>query len=279
MRIGVRIADTTLQFNTRSEALAAEIRSYFGEYLGEFSPEANLFVEPMASPSFAGLWEDPDPEFHCQEDSVVQRDFAARRFEGNRIVACVTPGELSDALLNLLRWTLPDLLLSKGFFLVHGASVMHAGGGYLFFGPSGAGKSTAVGLIAKSDSAATILGDDAAIIQKAGDGTGYWLHAAPLGSAWTNLAPAPAKVPLLGMFSLTQSAEHRVETLAVSEGMAALLASVMIARFDTLAEARLDLAADFAGSPCGVARLHFRNEAGFWPLIRGARLDSKESHV
>lgn len=256
---------------TESPALAAEIRHYFRRYLSDLPASAVLYVEPNSGEAFADLWEDADPEFDCRGDQVVQRDFAARRFPAVRginllsIVACLNPEELSDSILNLLRWSLPDLLLGSSAFLVHAASVERSGLGYLFFGQSGAGKSTTVRLISEADPLAVILGDDAAIIQKSEGG--YWLHAAPLGSAWTKEAPPPAKVPLAGLFSLSQAPTHQVERMSLAEGVRSLLASTMMAGFDTLIEARFDLATHFASAPSGISRLHFSKESGFWPLI------------
>ncbi len=272
--IGIELAGLTLAFVTSSSALATEIKRYFRQYLSDLPAQAVLFVEPKEGGA-ADLWEDADPEFDCRGDRVVQRDFAARRFPaipGERllsVVGGVNPEELSDSILNLLRWTLPDLLLETSAFLVHAASVQRAGRGYLFFGQSGAGKSTTVRLISEADPLAVILGDDAAIIQKTE--SGYWLHAAPLGSAWTKEAPVPAKVPLAGLYSLSQSAAHEVESLSVAEGVRSLLASTMMAGFDSFIETRFDLAIHFASAPAGISRLHFRMDSGFWPLIQGER--------
>ncbi len=280
----IDLAGRTAEIVTRNGALAAEIRRYFAQYLTTSPGDLVLFAEPMENPEIQGLWEDADPEFECRGDLVVQRDFAARKF-GREVVARLNGEELSDSLLNLLRWATPELILPAGALLVHGASVVREGRGYLFFGHSGAGKSTTVRLIAESDPRAQVLGDDAAIVQATSGG--LFLHAAPLGSAYSDVAPPRRTVPLDGIFSLEQGSSDFLEDLTASEELSAFLASTMMSPFDGFSSERMAVAARFAGGK--IRRLHFRKGPQFWPLIlstyagrgagRPADLEEGCSHV
>lgn len=263
----IQIAGVSLLVATHSDRLEKELRQFFNPYLAPGRAEVRLHAELFSSPEIPDLWEDVDAEFECRTDTVVQRDFAARRLNEDMVVARLNPEEVLDAFLNLLRWMLPDLLLEKSAFLLHAASVVRNEKGFVFFGQSGAGKSTTVKLIAAQDSETTILGDDAAIIELDADGR-PWLHSAPLGSAHAKVPPLPAKVRLTGLFSLRQSSEHRLETLTASEALSALLASAMSVDFSRNVDRRFQLASDFARALSGPWRLHFKRDGDFWPKVR-----------
>lgn len=261
----IRIAETVFGIHTSHAPLAEEIRRYFGDYLTQAAPDSTLFVEPLALENRHGLWEDDDAEFVCRQDSVVQRDFAARRFPSG-VVARINGEEISDSLLNLLRWAVAEQAPTKGCLLVHAASIVSAERGYVFFGHSGAGKSTTAGLIAESDPGATVLGDDAAILKV--NGSDLFLLSAPLGSAYTKEAPPSREVPLAGLFSLEQSSELSLAPLTDSEALSALLASTMMTRFDDFSDERIRLARRLSEGT--VHRLRFRKDPSFWPMVLAA---------
>lgn len=252
---------------TRSEALFGRMREYFDAHIGLGPADCEVLAEPLPSPS---LWEDVDPEFDVRGNAVIQRDFVARRLgraslsAQERVAALVAPG-LDDSFHNLLRWVAPPLLLGRQAFLLHGAAVVRDGRGYVFFGHSEAGKSTSVGLISRSDPSAILLGDDGVLIRMV-EGI-PWVHAAPLGCGYSRLAPPAVGAPLDGLFTLRQDRKHRIEPLPAGQGTAQLLASVMNVDFDEDAPAKIDLATRFALSSCGVRRLRFSKDAGFWPLV------------
>lgn len=266
-RIPLRIAEVRLDLITRSDPVARFVENYFSDYVTGSDPaEAELEVEHWPESS---LWEDPDPEFEIRGDAVIQRDFAARKLSSARAVA-LAGVEIEDAVHNLLRWFVPSLLLRRSAFLLHGAGVVKDGKGYVFFGQSGAGKSTSVSLVSSTDPRALVIGDDAVIVQMRGQmrGEGPVLYAAPLGCGYSHSAPPPVSVPLAGLYALEQSDGHAVEYLPPSRGAASLLASAMCVRFEDAVEERMDLALRFASSRCGVRRLHFRRDGGFWNEVR-----------
>jgi hypothetical protein len=243
---------------TESSELEGRARAYFAGYLARPRPGeavATIIANPLTDSG--GLWEDEDPEFHLFDgDSVVQRDFAARR-EGDRAVAWVAP-DLDDAFHNLLRWFLPPLLLRAGAFLMHGAGAIRDGRGYAFFGESGAGKSTTMRLVASCDPHARVIGDDTIILRL--ESGRPRLEAAPLGCGYSWAAPPAASAPLQGLYSLSQSDRDGVQALEPAEGARLLLASAMGAQ----CEDALALAARFATILPRVSRLRFRREAAFW---------------
>jgi hypothetical protein len=273
--VSIRVAEVRVDIFTSSPAIQEGVRAYFEEYLAEGPADAQVFVEPLHVKELPDLWDDADAEFDTRGDRVVQRDFAARRFERD-VVSWVSPAEPDDAVLNLLRWLLPEFLLASSSFLVHAASIVRDGQGYVFLGHSGAGKSTCAEMISDGDHDAIVLGDDAAIIQ-CGEG-GLWLHSAPLGAGFTRTAPPRMRVPLSGIYTLHQSRfGHRIGRLSKAEGMAALLANAMAAEFDRSADGRFSLAERFA-TACGIRRLDFEKDNAFWPKVR-ADADTTEEGI
>ncbi len=265
----INVAGVRFTLSTHSDELRKEWEGYFHEYRDTGPVAAEIFVEPLTGVPHSNIWHDEDPEFESRGDSVVQRDFAARRIQRQgdplRVAAFINLQEVGDATHNLLRWVLPDLLLQAQCFLMHSASFVHRDQGYLFFGQSGAGKSTSVALVAANLSDAAILGDDAGIIGF--DGENAWLHSAPLGSGYSRLAPPRKKILLNRLCALQQATHHAVEAMGKAEAVRALLASAMTPDFSRLCEERFDLATKLVLSPCGIKKLRFEKDFGFWRLL------------
>lgn len=280
--ISVDIAGVRLDLVTASPLLRDTLSTYFAQYRGEGAPRSTIFLEPLSPALSPKLWEDEDPEFECRRDMVVQRDFAAVRFHGaNRsstIVAGVHGEEPDDAIHNLLRWIMPELLLEASSLLMHAASVVHNGRGYLFFGQSGAGKSTTIALLSQGNEQIQILGDDASIMQMIEERA--WLHSAPLGSGYSRLAPALTRVPLGGIYSLQQSKETQISPMNDAESLRALLASAMSGNFEQDSELRFDVAQNFIRSSCGIRKLYFQKSSKFWPLVQqNDRISHGQDHA
>jgi hypothetical protein len=284
--LSISIASVRFDLTTSDRKLADRLREYFSGYLATGPAQAELRLEPMTPPAECPeLWEDEDAEFQVEQEQVIQRDFAAyrvaRRESGGieRAFALVN-GELDDSFHNCLRWFAPRVLLANRCFLLHAAGLIRDHEGYVFFGQSGAGKSTATGLITTSDSEAIPLGDDAVIIQADRQGAPL-LHSAPLGCGYTRATPPALSAPLKGLFNLRQAPENRIERLAASQGVAALLASAMNTSAGEALESRFDLAAAFAGSACRIDALHFALSPTFWRLVLAekSRSSSWRPHV
>ncbi len=271
-RIALRIAGVRLDLLTRAEGTIQRLRTYFADYLAsDGDAVCELALEPITpSGDLPELWVDEDPEFDFRGEYVVQRDFAARRLVSvgdwrARAVALISD-ESDDSFHNLLRWLMPNLLLTRNAFLMHAAGVVRDGRGYIFFGQSGAGKSTCASLIHASDDEATLLGDDAVII--AMTQAGPVVHAAPLGCGYSRIAPPAISAPLVGLLSLRKDKVEHLTSLTRSEIVAALLGSAMHTSTSDLATERFDLAMRFASLNGAVRALHFTLDPAFWPLVQ-----------
>ncbi len=83
VEIGIRLAGIQISLLTDSADLERQIRNYFHDYLATGPATGEIFISTLDPSSYpaeirAEMWEDADPEFHFQDESVVQRDFVAR---------------------------------------------------------------------------------------------------------------------------------------------------------------------------------------------------------
>jgi hypothetical protein len=271
--VPLAIAGIRIDLHTGSSALYARLREFFHNYLGTGKAPHKLSIEIISEP---GLWDDEDPEFIIEANSVLHRDFAAKLIhseDGSISAAAIAAPDLDDAMHNLLRWFLPKLLIGTNSFLVHGAGLCRDGQGYAFFGKSGAGKSTTVNTIAATDTSATVIGDDSIIVRLSSNET-VQLLSAPLGAGYTRIAPPNLTIPLRGLYMIEKATENRVERLSETEGTAALLANAMCVSFDESIQERLNLASRIARSKTGVSRLQLTRGIGFWePLLTREQRD------
>jgi len=164
------------------------------------------------------------------------------------------------ALDSLLRILLTMVLLPQRGFLLHAATVVRDGRAYVFTGRSGAGKST----VASLSPVGTVLTDEISLLRFT---DGCWqAYGTPF---WGEFRAAGQNehYPIAGVYTLVQSTEDRVETLAMKEMIRALLPCVLF--FSSKLDANeqlLRLLLGFVGQvPCH--RLHFRCDDGFWKVI------------
>jgi hypothetical protein len=164
------------------------------------------------------------------------------------------------ALDSLLRILLTMVLLPRGGFLLHGASIVRDGRAYVFFGRSGAGKSTVASLAPEG----SVLTDEISLLRYS---NGCWqAHGTPF---WGEFRSAGINqlFPVAGLYLLTQANEESVELFSMKQALRALLPCVLFFSreknaHETLLRTLLSLIEEI---PCH--RLHFRRNAEFWRVI------------
>jgi hypothetical protein len=203
---------------------------------------------------------------------VVARDGSPDRFDLSRYdfngsldlgrrVADVTIAEPHELTLDsLLRVVLSLALVSVPGLLVHAASLVRDGRGYLFPGVSGAGKTT----LARLSLDTTLLTDELSIVTT--PAPEFRVHGTPF---WGELARAGEAVsaPLAGLYFLRHATHHAVTPLGERAALTRLLPTVMsFAREPDVVARVVDLAAGLvARVPCFL--LDFRRDPGFWEAI------------
>lgn len=208
----------------------------------------------------------------AREDVIVERDGAPDRFDLSRHdfvgsvdlarrTAEVTFAEAHELTLDsFLRVMLSLALPPARGLLVHAASVVRQGRGYLFPGVSGAGKST----LCRLSPDATLLSDELSMVTTRPGGA--TVHGTPF---WGELARAgeAGAADLAGIYFPRQASGHAVTPLRERAALTRLLPTVMsFAREPDVVARVLDVAADLvAAVPCFV--LDFRRDPGFWEAI------------
>ncbi len=206
------------------------------------------------------------------EGVVVERDGGPDRFDLSRYdfagrldlarrVADVTLAEAHELTLDsLLRVMLSLALIPGRGLLVHAASLVREGRGYLFPGVSGAGKTT----LARLSADATLLSDELSIVTVGDDGAR--VHGTPF---WGELARAgeAGAAPLAGIYFPRHAPEHAVTPLAERAALTRILPTVMsFAREPDVVARVVALAADLVAHVPGFI-LDFRRDPGFWETI------------
>ena len=173
-------------------------------------------------------------------------------------VAFAEPDEFSVD--SFLRIAYSLALADAGGLLIHAASLIREGRGYLFCGPSGSGKST----VARLSTDATLLSDELSIV-RIDDGRAR-CYGTPF---WGELARGgeDCSAPLVGIYGLHKGSRHVVEALMPRRALERLLPNVMFFAKEAEPTARvLDIAADLVEAiPC--FDLFFRPDPAFWKAI------------
>jgi hypothetical protein len=148
--------------------------------------------------------------------------------------------------------------------LLHSAGVIADGRGYVFVGPSEAGKTTAARLSADH----TVVNDEMNLVEFHPDG--LRLVGTPFNGHFRDKRPGAA--PLRAVLLLAKAVDHALATVGPGEAAAAVATQVAppvgldeIPDDDT-PQTMLDLGSRIV-TAVAVRRLHFRPDAGFWPLI------------
>jgi hypothetical protein len=257
--VGLALGAIRATLTAETTVIAAARRRYAG-FLTDGPTDWSLHVE-------VGLHEGA----RC-DGVVVTRDGAPDRFDLSRYdfdgwvdlgrrVAHVTIAEAHELTLDsLLRVMLSLALPPARGLLVHAASVVRGGRGYLFPGVSGAGKTT----LSRLSADATLLSDELSIVTMPADGP--VVHGTPF---WGELARAGAAATavLAGIYFPRHAPGHAVTPLGERAALTRLLPTVMsFAREADVVARVLDLAAELvAAVPCFV--LDFRRDPGFWEAI------------
>ena len=258
--VGLAIGGFEAVGRTPHPTVVEAIRRRDVGFLAEGAADWELRIDVGAAPAMSS------------ERVRVARDGAPERFDLSRYDFCghvdlarrtadVTIAEAHELTLDsFLRVLLSLALTPRGGLLVHAASVVRSGRGYLFPGVSGAGKST----LARLSGDATLLSDELSMVNVGGAGVA--VHGTPF---WGELARAgeTGSAALAGIYFPRHAASHAVTPLSERDALVRLLATVMaFAREPDVVARVVDLAAELvARAPCFV--LDFRRDPGFWEAI------------
>ncbi len=255
----------------------AELRERFGAYApATVSPDADALRVSVGLEDRAYFVTPPEtPELNpvflgFDADGTV-------RYMGYKVAGWIDTKSRSGVLLlakggyepdvraieNYVRVATAWMAIDLGGALVHAASAVWNGKGYLFYGESGAGKST----LAENDRRAQIVSDDLSLVLPDRGGTLH-LVGSPFRGTYDGGPPVHGAFPLAAGYRLVQADEAAVDPVPRARGFAELVGNLpfvaesLVERPDVLTRVQ----AAFANVP--LAHLEFRKgDDSYWDAI------------
>ena len=174
---------------------------------------------------------------------------------------------IDRALENYIRVAVAWRAAERGGALIHAASAVWDGRGYLFYGESGAGKST----LSASNRRATILSDDLSLVLPNESGQ-LELRGTPFRGTYEEGERVVGNFPLVAGFRLVQAAEPEVREVPRLRALSELVGNLPFVAegFGTRPDLFATMQASFADIP--LRHLHFSKDDRYWDAIRDAGL-------
>lgn len=166
------------------------------------------------------------------------------------------------AIENYIRSAVAWQAAERGGALVHSASAVLNGKGYLFYGPSGAGKST----LSACNTRASVLSDDLSLVLPR-PGGGLDVAGSPFRGTYTGGPPVLGRFPLVAGFRIVKATEARVAPVPRVRSFTELVANLpfVVDALDRRPELFARFEATFRDLP--LAHLHFRKDDSYWDAI------------
>ena len=262
--------------------LERALRARFGPYVDDrrAGDDAALSVEttrdpvpyfieppPPGSSEFNPIWIacDGTRVRYCGYALAGWFDTASRR--GQMVLGAGTYEPEPRAVENYVRCAVAWCAAERGGALVHGASAVRGGKGYLFFGESGAGKST----LSEVNRRAAVVSDDLSLLLPREDG-GLDLVGSPFRGTYEGGEPVVGRFPLAAGFRIVKAAAAAVRTAPRPVAFGQLVGNLTF-----VAEAfpdRPDLfqRVERAFAQIPLHHLEFRKDDSYWDAIDAAGL-------
>jgi hypothetical protein len=279
-RFGLRLAELRIELDGLDAALADALRGRYGPYADGGDPPdheslrvsfarepRDYFIEPPESPEFNPIWLACDGTRIRYVGHELAGWFDAWSRAGEILLSRGRYEPELRALENFIRCAVAWCAAERGGALVHAASAVYRGKGYLFFGESGAGKST----LSAVNTRARVVSDDLSLVLPR-PGGGLDLVGSPFRGTYEGGEPVLGRFPLAAGFRIVKDVKAEVR-----QAPRALVFGQLVGNLTFVAEAfreRPDLFASvesaFAGVP--LLHLHFKKDDSYWDAIDAARL-------
>jgi hypothetical protein len=168
---------------------------------------------------------------------------------------------------NYIRAAVAWRAAGRGGALVHAASAVRNGNGYLFYGESGAGKST----LSACNRRGQVLSDDLSLVLPGGAG-GLDVVGSPFRGTYEGGPPIAGRFPLRAGFRLIQAPRAAVVPVARARGFAELVGNLpfVAEAFSKRPDLMNGTLAAFEALP--LAHLAFTKDDSYWDAIEAAGL-------
>lgn len=203
------------------------------------------------------LW--VDVSYHNKKFIIRRPDLEGDIDFDNRI-ARVTNRAAVYSFDSFLRILYSLFLVQEGGFLLHAASVVRDGQGYLFMGKSGAGKST----IAIHSSKYTVLSDEISLVKKAG--ADYLVYSTPFWGE-QEIKGRNYFSPLAGIYRLKQSSQLLTRKLSEREALCRLMENILYFSREPFLTRQLFQNCTDLIQQVAIYELEFQKDSSFWNMI------------
>jgi hypothetical protein len=259
LAITVEIGGTPILFETSDPDFRTMIENRYAGFLNTSAAPAYRFKIHLASsvePSEKDVQISRRGSVWLLERGDFQADWDPQSCVG-RVFQSPNPYSLDT----VLRVVHSLVLAEQGGFLVHAASALRTGRGFLFAGVSGAGKTT-LARLAPPD--ATVLTDEISYVRRTGNG--YRAYGTPFAGELARVGEN-VSAPLSGLYLLEKGQENRIEPLEPLAAARTLMRHILFFAHDEgMVKKVFDSVMTFV-SCVRVARLVFTPDERVWGLI------------
>jgi len=275
--IHIALGDVELLLRGLDDDLHGELLQRYERFIGSGAPgEGGLLVDVEREDREFFAAKPSKPELNlvrlaCEGQRVRYLSyqgagwFDTRGGQGRLLTAHGTYEPHWRTLENYIRASIAWNAAERGGALVHAASAVWRGRGYLFYGESGAGKST----LSECNRRARVVSDDLSLVLLGADGSPE-LIGSPFRGTYEGGEPVYGRFPIVAGFRIIQDERaevrqvNRVRAMAELVGNLPFVAEAYSARPDLFA--RIEQV--FGGIP--LAHLHFRKDESYWDAIEQA---------
>jgi len=163
---------------------------------------------------------------------------------------------------NYLRVATAWRVLGEGGVLLHAASLVVEGKGYLFMGASGSGKST----LAATSRLGEVLSDDLSLVRR--HGGRFMVAGTPFRGTYTRGRKIRGEFPVGGVFRILKAKTNRVEAVPGGSAVPILLASAPFVVDQLARDGRILENLRQLDNAHPLAYLHFDRSGDFWDALR-----------
>ncbi len=224
--------------------------------------DREYFIEPPERAEFNPVFVAVDGSRVRYLGYKVAGWFDTREHDGTLLLSRGTFEPDVRAIENYVRVAVAWRAAEMGGALVHAASAVRNGRGYLFYGESGAGKST----LAASTRRATIVSDDLSLVLPSEDGTPH-LVGSPFRGTYEGGPPVLGSFPVAAGFRIVQATTAEVRQVARIRALSELVGNLPFVAdsFGRRPDLFPKIQATFSSVP--LAHLHFRRDDSYWDAI------------
>jgi hypothetical protein len=259
--VAIEIGGMPIALRTEDSGFRQLLENRYAGFISSSNPQFEFDIE-LSEPAET-THADDDVQVRLQDGQwLLQRGDFRARWDARAGRGHIRQSRNPYAIDSVLRIVHTLILARQGGFLVHAASAIRGGRGFLFAGMSGVGKTT-ISRLAPADT--SLLTDEISYVRR--DGNAYRACGTPFAGELARVGENRS-APLSTLFFLEQGLENRTEPVGTSEAIRLLLRNILFFAEDAeLVGLVFRSACEFV-EQVPVRRLIFVPDERVWEMIR-----------